>query len=147
MKITLCGSIAFYKEMDDIKKQLEKVGREVKLPPCKLEDKDGNIISVSEYYKIRKEENYDDSWVWERKAEAIMEHFKKVDWADMILVLNYEKKNIKGYVGANTLMEMGLAFFLKKKIYLYNEVPEMDYKEEIVGMKPIVINQDLGLIK
>jgi len=43
-------------------------------------------------------------------------------------------------------MEMGLAFFFKKKIYLLNDVPELSYKEEILGLKPVVINGDLSKI-
>ena len=41
---------------------------------------------------------------------------------------------------------MGLAFYLKKKIFLLNDIPEMSFKEEILGMKPIVINNDLSKI-
>ena len=62
-------------------------------------------------------------------------------------VCNYDKKDIKGYIGGNTLMEMGLAFFLKKKIYLLNEIPEISYKEEILGVKPIIIIGDLSKIE
>ena len=65
---------------------------------------------------------------------------------DAILVANYDKKGVKGYIGGNTLMEMGLAFFLKKKVYLLNEVPELPYKEEILGVKPIILNDNLTKI-
>ena len=60
---------------------------------------------------------------------------------------SYDKNGVKGYIGGNTLMEMGLAFYLKKKIYLLNEVPELPYKEEILGVKPIILNGDLSKIK
>ena len=63
------------------------------------------------------------------------------------MIANYDKNNIKGYIGGNTLMEMGLAFFLKKKIYLLNEIPELSYKEEILGVLPIILNGDLSKIK
>ena len=43
-------------------------------------------------------------------------------------------------------MEMGLALHLSKPIFMTNEVPEIGYKEEILGMKPILIN-DLNEIK
>lgn len=76
-----------------------------------------------------------------------MWYFEKVNWSDAILVLNYDKNNIIGYIGGNTLMEIGVAFFLKKKIYLLNLIPEISYKEEIIGMKPIIINGDLSIIK
>jgi hypothetical protein len=61
-------------------------------------------------------------------------------------VLNHEKNGIVGYIGGNTLIEMGVAFYLGKKIYLYDPIPEMSYTEEILGMKPTVIDGDLSRI-
>jgi len=146
MKITICGSIAFYKEMEEVKEQLEKLGHEVKLPPSQFEDGNGNTISASQYYAIRKTSSDNEGWVWDRKEMAMKKHFDKVAWSDAILVLNYAKNNIQGYVGGNTLMEAGLALFLDKKIYLLNSIPEISYKEEILGLKPVVINGDLTKI-
>ncbi|MCM8764411.1 MAG: hypothetical protein NC830_03490, partial [Candidatus Omnitrophica bacterium] len=117
MKITICGSIAFYDEMVNIKKELERLEHIVKMPPSALRNSNEEVISSKEFYKIRKQENIKDEWVWALKESAIREHFKKIEWADAILVLNYEKNNIQGYVGPSTLMEMGLAFYLNKKIY------------------------------
>lgn len=145
MKITICGSIAFFEEMLVAKEALEKLGHEVDLPPTKIKDDKGNYISVSEYYEIRKSAS-PEPWVWGAKKEAMLEHFAKIEWADAILVLNIEKKGVAGYIGANTLIEMGLAMFLKKPIYLLNEIPVLDCSEEILGMQPIVIAGDLNKI-
>lgn len=73
-------------------------------------------------------------------------HFDKVVWADVILVCNYDKSGIVAYIGPNTLLEMGLAFHLQKPIYLLNPIPEVSYKEEILGMQPTVIDGDLKKI-
>jgi len=146
MKITICGSIAFYKEMQEVKGKLEQIGHEVDLPPAQLEDENGNPISAARYYEIRKTSSGNEGWVWDRKEWAMKKHFNKIVWSDAILVLNYTKNNIEGYVGANTLMEMGLALHLNKKTYLLNQIPEMSYKEEILGVKPVVINGDLSKI-
>ena len=147
MKITLCGSIAFYDKMLKIKRKLEKLEHQIDLPPLKVKDKKGKLISVKQYYSQRKTETDDESWVWDRKAEAMRWHFQKIEWSEAILVLNYTKNNILHYIGANTLIEMGLAFYLNKKIFLLNPIPEITYKEEILGMKPIVIEGDLEKIK
>jgi hypothetical protein len=147
MKITICGSVAFNEEAIFVKKELEKLGHDVEMWPLETEDKDGKVISVEDYYKIRKKAENDEGWVWDMKAKEISRHFDKIVWADAILVLNYDKKEIKGYVGGNTLMEMGLAFFLKKKIYLLNNVPDLSYKEEILGVMPIIINGNLSKIR
>ena len=146
MKITICGSIAFLNEMLETKKQLEELGHIIKMPPVELEDGKGNLISATDYYKLRRKTTGNEDWVWDRKEWAIREHFDKVVWSDAILVLNHDKNNIKGYIGANTFLEMGLAFHLNKKIYLLNSIPELSYKEELLGIKPIVINGNLNLI-
>ena len=146
MKITLCGSIAFYDKMQKIKEELEKMSHVVDLPPIKVGKKYGRPMSAKEYYKIRKSSGKKEKWVWDMKKDAILSHFEKVSWADVILVINYDKNGIKGYIGANTLIEMGLALYLNKPIYLLNSIPDISYKEEILGIKPIVINGDLSKI-
>lgn len=146
MKITICGSIAFYEEMFSKKKELEALGHEVLVPPSEVRGANGELISVSEYYALRKAATDDVAWIWDNKERAMRDHFVKVEAADVILVLNCDKKGIAGYIGANTLLEMGLAFYLNKKIYLFNPIPSMDYREEILGMRPQVINGDLSLI-
>lgn len=147
MKITLCGSIAFYAEMQQAKNQLESMGHEVKLPPTEVPDKEGKLIPVTTYYLLRKAAKKDDAWIWDRKEQAMREHFEKIVWSDAILVLNETKHDILNYVGGNTLMEMGVAFHLKKKIYLSNPIPEMAYTEEIIGMRPIVIQKNLLFVR
>ena len=147
MKITICGSIAFIEEMKDAKNKLEKIGHEVKMPPLEVPDEKGNMIPVIEYWRIRKVADANAAWVWDRKEEAIRNHFEKIEWADAILVLNYSKKDVPNYIGANTLIEMGIAFHRRKPIFLLNPIPEVSYTEEILGMKPIVLNGDLALIK
>src|SRR3989338_8389413 len=147
MRITICGSIAFINEMVQTKEKLEKMGHEVKIPPVTVPGPDGNPIPAIDYYRHKKTLAADNNaWIWKDHSQRIIEHFQKVEWSDAILVLNHEKNGIEGYVGANTLMEMGLAFHLKKPIFLLNKIPQMQYTEEIFGMKPIVINGDLERI-
>lgn len=146
MKITICGSIAFFEQMLEAKQKLEALGHEVQLPPTQILNDKGEYISVAEYYQIRKTAARDNLWVWDAKKQAILTHFEKEEWADAILVLNIEKNNIPGYIGGNTLIEIGLALFLGKKIYLLNDIPELSYTEEIIGMQPIVIKGDLNKI-
>ncbi len=147
MKITVCGSIAFHDEMLEIKERLEKLGHEVMIPPTEVKDGDGKLIPTKEGYRIRKSWTRDDGWVWERKQENMVNHFQKVGWSEAILVLNFDKEGKKGYVGGNTFLEMGVAFFLGKGIFLMNPIPALPYKEEILGMRPVVIEGDLERIK
>lgn len=147
MKVTLCGSIAFYEQMLSVKTKLESMEHEVRLPPTEVPNEHGEMIPVAKYYELRKSVTDEKSWIWKRKTEAMRNHFEKVAWSDAILVCNFDKKSIKNHVGANTFLEIGLAFYLKKPIYFLNPIPEQDLKEELLGMTPIVINGDLKLIK
>ena len=72
---------------------------------------------------------------------------KKIKNSDAVLVVNLEKKEIKNYIGGNTFLEMGFALAYGKKIYLLNPVPDVSYKDEITGMLPIIINNNLRSIK
>jgi len=146
MKITICGSIAFIDDMLELKQRLEKIGHKVKTPPSKIQDNNGNTIDVKDYYIKRKAASASEKEVWDMKEKAMLKHFEKVEWCDAILVLNINKKDIKGYIGANTLIEMGIAQYLGKKIYLWNDIPNLPCAEELLGMKPSIINQNINLL-
>lgn len=153
MKITLCGSIGFYKEMESARDGLVKHGHQVKIPELALEvpEKFGGGKKV--YFGQYIEQNGGiDAFlagheIWNLKENAIKDHYQKIDWYDAILVVNHDKRGIQGYVGGNTLIEIGVAFYLKKKIYVLNPVSsDLSYKQEIMGMKPTLLNGNLELI-
>lgn len=148
MKVTICGSVFFIKKMEETKRELEKFGHEVKMPPREIPDESGRPIPVLEYYALRKTSPSSESWVWEAKAEAMRAHISKIIWAEAVLVENYLKNEVPGYIGANTFGEMLVAFYLGLYIFLREPIPEMPYcQEEIIGMHPIVIGQDLTLVR
>ena len=71
----------------------------------------------------------------------------KIKKSDAILVLNYDKNEVKNYIGGNTLIEIGFAHYWKTKIFLLNPIPEIPYyKSEIEAVKPVIINGDLSKI-
>jgi hypothetical protein len=146
MKITICGSMAMIDQMHDIGSQLETLGHQVKIPKIEIKDLSGNSLSQKEYDAVRKNATAADTWIWEINREAMRDHFVKITWSDAILVPNFEKNSIPGYIGPNTLMEMGLALFLNKKIFLLNPIPDIQSKEEILGINPIILNGRLELI-
>lgn len=154
MKITICGSIGFYKEMESARDELIKQGHEVKIPELALEAPQefggGKKVYFGQY--IEQNGGIDafpaEHEIWNLKNKAINDHYEKIDWCDGILVVNHEKIGINGYIGGNTLIEIGVAFYLKKNIYILNPVSsELSYKQEIMGIKPIIIINDLSLIK
>jgi uncharacterized membrane protein (UPF0127 family) len=71
---------------------------------------------------------YAQAWSSQKRCLKLRKSLK----SDAVLVLNYDRKGIKNYIGGNTLMEIGFAHVLNKKIYLMNPIPEIEfYKSEI----------------
>lgn len=137
MTIAICGSMKFHKEMRDVRSKLEHMGHTVLVPKgITLMDTTKYVVPQDEGERITHKIEYD----------FIREHFRKIEQSDAILVLNFNKRGVKNYIGGNTFLEMGLAFWLGKKIYLLNPIPDMDYKTEMFAMQPIVLNSDLGKI-
>jgi len=145
MKITICNSVKFFQQAKEAKQALEKLGHEAETHPMKVNFK-GKEIDVIEYYKARK--SGWDKEIEDLKEWAIREHFEKIKQSEAVLILNIDKDEKKNYIGGNTLLEMGLAFALNKKIFMLNPAPEeLSYTEEIKGMRPTILNGDLEKIK
>ena len=70
MKITICGSIAFIDEMARVKNELQEEGYAVEIPPLEIHGKDGKMISVKDYYAIRKSAKDGEVWVWQEKESG-----------------------------------------------------------------------------
>ena len=124
MKITLCSSATFFEQLGDIKKSLEERGYEVFLPSMK----DFHHLGEDALAKVQ----YD----------LINEHFQKIERSDAIYVANYDKNGVAGYIGGNSFLEMGLAFYRKIPIFLLQEIPpQISYREELIALQPIVVGE------
>lgn len=142
MKLTIIGSSTFKQEMLDYQAKLEKLGHEAVVHPdyaafLRGEKQDTrNMIQGGEHAKAKRENDY-----IRRYHNAIMH-------SDAVLALNFEKKGIANYIGCNTLMEIAFAYTAGKKVFLLNPIPDQPYiNDEIHAMEPVVLNDDLSLIK
>jgi len=130
--------MTFAKQMLEAKETLGGKGHEVIL------------AQDTEHYSNNpdKKLNYNEELKKAIEDEALKECFDKIKISDAILVLNYNKNNIKGYLGTSVLMEIAIAYYLNKKIYLLNEIDEtQNYSLEVELVKPIILNNDLSKIK
>lgn len=144
IKIAICASIDFAYEIKDSAQILEKMGYEIDIPMTAQKILNGEL--AMEKFKSEKEKNGDGAF---RKIQydVIKKYYGIIKNSDAILVLNFNKKGIKNYIGGNTFLEMGFAHVSDKKIYLLNPVPELGYKDEIIAMQPIILNGNLKNIK
>jgi hypothetical protein len=135
MKITICGSCTFAKKMGEVSDYLKKKDLEIFTPEP--------LMTEEEY-----QSKYSRKQLLQMKPIWTQNHFKKIQNSDAVLILNYEKRGIEGYFGSNTLMELSVAFFLNKKIFLlypFNE--KHPHFEELTGIESIILNGNLDNIK
>lgn len=144
MKVTLCGSIEFSNEFLEIANILKKAGYEVNIPLYTQKIRDGEV--TLEEFTAKKALHGDTDYRKKAGVDLIKRHHRLIQESDAILVVNLEKKNIPGYIGGNTFLEMGFAHVLDKKIYLLHPIPEMPYKDELTAMQPEIIDGDIAKI-
>jgi len=128
--ITICGSMKFFTEIEQLKKELENLSFKVFAPS---EEGTG-----TDYSKLSKQEQAN------MKQGFIDRHIDKIKKSDAVLLANYTKNEIKDYIGANTFLEMAFAYILNKPIFILNTIPEQSNTVEIEGLKPIVLNGNLN---
>ena len=133
--------MTFYRELVDIEKQLKEKGFTVQIPVSAQIMKEKNDFDVS-HFKGSLSEQTD-----EKRAQFIRTNFQNIAESDSILVINDKKNGVKGYIGPNVLMEIGLAFYLKKKIYIWNPIEkDASYEEELRIFGVMYINKNLDRI-
>ncbi len=85
-KIVICSSMSFSKEINEWKERLEKENYDIIKFPEKI---DGDFLSG---YKIE-----------------FSDHYQKIVETDILFVLNMNKNNIDGYIGAAVFAEIAFA--------------------------------------
>jgi hypothetical protein len=143
MKIAICASLDFVPKIKDSSDQLTKLGHEVTIPQTAEMILNGKVT----FDQIMKEKGNGEISNRAIKQGSFKYYFEKIKEVDAILILNFEKRGIEGYIGGNTFLEMGFAHILNKKIFLLNKIPEMLYRDEIKAMQPVVLNGDLSKIQ
>jgi len=134
MKIFIVCSKAFYNRIPPYKEKLEQLGHEVILPNCYENPETESLYRGTDNHA---------SW----KAKMIKQSEEKIKNLDAILTLNFDKNGVSNYIGGATFLEIYDAFRLGKKIFFVNDIPEGILKDELIGFSPIIIKDNLELIK
>ncbi|MCT4642784.1 MAG: hypothetical protein N4A33_10865 [Bacteriovoracaceae bacterium] len=115
--ITICGSMTFYNRMVELKQKLEKLGWNVFIPT----EEETKFKDMSLEEKIRAKKQY------------IEEHLNKIKDSNLVLIANFTKNKIQGYVGANTLIEIAFSRVLEKPLFFLEEPDEQGCIDELRG--------------
>jgi diphthamide synthase subunit DPH2 len=141
--VVICCSAHFYKHAAEIADQLQRLGFNTAIPYT------ANKMRASGNYDVEIYKTWFNSPKdFDKKTDYMRKHFKEIEDGDIILLINDDKQGKPNYVGPNGLIELGLAFYLKKPIYVLNPVPKTAlYYEEIMGMNSTILKGDLSKIK
>lgn len=133
MHIFVVCSKQFYDRVPALKAALESQGHSVTLPNgYDAPGQETSFADAGEYA----------AW----KASMLRQDREIVAAHDAVLVVNNEKNGQKNYIGGAVFLEIANAFYLDKKIYLMNPIPDAAFKDELIGMQPTIINGDLRSI-
>ncbi len=140
--IVVCSSANFYKHACEIADQLEKMGFKAVVPETAEKMRASGNYNAADYRTWHK-----DPGEYHKKSYLMDTHFKEIDKGDAILVVNDEKHGEPGYIGSNVLMEIALAYWQKKPIFVLNKVsPDARTYEEIVGVRAVILDGDLSKV-
>lgn len=136
MKLFIACSKHFYDRIPEIKRELEIYGHQVSMP---------NSYDAPMMEEEMKTRGLEAHVQW--KAEMLKRDKQNIEPNDAILVLNFQKNGQSNYIGGATFLEIFRAWEMNKKIFLYNPIPDNIFKDELTGMNPQVLNQDLTKLK
>lgn len=133
-KICLCSSLSFPDEVNKIAQQLTELGYEVLLP--------NGIVN-----RLIEQDNFDPVRA-KIDTDSTHAHVDKIRQADAVLICNFDKNDIKNYIGANSFAEMFCAAYFNKPIYTLNHLPNQPYiHDELMSFGATVLNGDLSKIQ
>ena len=128
MTILVHASLDKKSEMLNAKEVIDGFGKHTVMLP-----------ELTRYQHIRDEEGNDELFT-QIKNRLTNDNIHNVELADALLILNYTHRGIVNYVGGNSFLEMVVAYYLHKPVFLLNAIPKrMAYTEEIKALYPIVI--------
>ncbi len=140
MKITICCSLVFMAQALNFRTKLIELGHDVLLPETIVEAEKMGLLDAKDLSIKYKNENISNI------TQKMILHYNKIKNSDAVLVCNIDKNKIDNYIGPSTFLEMGIAFHYGKKLFLLNDIPTMNLRDEVEAMQPIIINQNLNLI-
>lgn len=133
MKISICGSMAFVDQFEALADELRAEGFRVCTP-------------VREEAGARWDEMAPDQAV-ALKAAYVSGYLEEIRSSDLVLMANYPKGDVAGYVGANSLIEAAFGFALGKSVAFLFEPGEQPCRLEALALMGACLNGDASSVR
>ncbi|MCP4418802.1 MAG: hypothetical protein GY805_19475 [Chloroflexi bacterium] len=125
--------MTFIEYLEDIAKSLEASGWQVHTPERDEADFRWESLTIQESI--------------ERKKDYIDAHLNKIKRSTIVLIANYPKNGVDGYIGANSLMEASFAYALNIPVYFLFPIGEQACKLEAESIVTKMLNGRLHFAK
>lgn len=135
----ISSSMKFAKDIVKLRDELQKMGHDAIIPY-------GTEPHLTDSSFV---ENLEDNMKYCIEDDVMMKNFKLIQDQDAILVYNKKRNNINGYIGTSALMEVAIAYYLKKKIFIMYDIPHFDthrWAHEVTIMQPTFLKGDISKI-
>ena len=104
------------------------------------------------YTPVREESNLDWRKLSEHESRQLKRsyidgHLETIKRADFVLIANYPKNGIEGYIGANALMEAAFAYALGVPVAYMQPVGAQPCQLEALALSEYVIGDDLNVVQ
>jgi hypothetical protein len=128
--ICICGSMAFIDEMENLALSLTKLGYRSTTPAREERDLQWEKLSATEAKR--------------RKKSFIDGYLSKIRTADALIIANYRKHEIEGYVGPNTLMEAAFGYSLGIPVVFLHDPAGQNCGPECLAIAAKCLNGDVA---
>ena len=132
VKLCLSGSMTSIDEMVPLSALLDALGHQVLVPSRGTEPRMAKRLAQAGTH--------------ERKAIFVEDHLEKIRESDAVVIANFEKDGVNGYVGTSALMEAAMAYALGKRLYVLNTPAVDGVESDLSSLGAVQLNGDYGLI-
>ncbi|MDQ0462893.1 hypothetical protein QO010_000641 [Caulobacter ginsengisoli] len=126
MKIAICGSMSFIDEMEAIAADLRAHVEAVFTPVREEGDLDWDSLPLEQAV--------------DRKRGYLLGYLEQIRACDGVLIANFEKHGVAGYVGPNTLVEAAFAHAAGKPVAFLNPPGPQPARLEALAMMTICLD-------
>jgi hypothetical protein len=130
VRISICGSMSFIDQMEELAANLRRRGLMVATP---VREEAGIAWSELEPAAAAR-----------AKGEYITGYLAEIRVSDHVLIANYDKAGISGYVGPNALIEAAFARALDKGVVFLHPPGPQPCQLEAMALMTACLNGDLS---
>lgn len=125
--ITICGSMFFMDRYRELQKELESKGFQVEIPREGTPEQEEDITYI--------------------RATGFDYLTNVIPKSDAVLIANFEKNGVAGYIGTSVIMEITSAWMNKKPIFLlFEPCSKQKCIDEINIVEPTILDGSLEML-